>query len=318
MTFTKLEFTSETLPEGDHVEVLKDYLGREICHIDISLPEGARDIDYRLALHISDNARWGYWTQLPATHERTEKLLEDGNDDVIATMADTPILMRSRGVEDFVVEAGDMLVLSQARNSQFTLPRASRGWSLRLPRKLLEANVPDLGEAPLRAISSHAPGMRLLRSYLQATALEQFDDPDTTSMVARHLADLIALPLRRSKSGALEPSEDTVSASRRKAIEADMRSHLGNPDLDLDWIAARQGVSVRHIQRLFASSGTSFSNELRRIRLEAAASLLSDARHHERTILSVALDVGFADAPTFNRSFKRHFGVTPGEIRPRR
>ena len=225
--------------------------------------------------------------------------------------------MRSSGVEDFV-DPGDMLILSQARSTRFTLPRASRGWSMRMPRKLLQAAVPDLGEAPLRAVSRKAPGMFLLRSYLKATALERFDDSDVTEMAAGHLRDLVALPLRGGDGGKSEAGEGVVSSSRRKVIEADMLAHLGNPNLDLEWVATRQGVSVRHVQRLFASRGTSFSDELRRLRLEKAAAILSDERNGDRTILSVAMDLGFVDAPSFNRSFKRHFGFTPGELRPRR
>lgn len=318
MTFTKLEFTSETLPDGNAIEVMKDYLGREICHIEINLPEGATEIDYRLDLHVSGTTKWGYWTQLAATHERTDKLREDGNDDVILTMADTPILMRSAGMEDFVVKTGDMLVLSQARSTQFTLPRAARGWSVRLPHKVLHDAVADLGEAPLRGVSRQAPGMLLLRSYLQATAHERFNDPGMTAMAARHLQDLIALTLSSGDQRGVETMEGVVSRSRRKVIEADMLAHLGKPTLNLEWIAARQGVSVRHVQRLFASQGTSFSDELRRMRLEKAAAVLSDERNADRTILSIAMDLGFFDTPTFNRSFKRHFGFTPGELRPRR
>lgn len=317
MTFTKLEFTSETLPDGDPIEVMKDYLGREICRIDINLPEGATAIDYRLELHLSEATKWGQWTQLAAHYERTDSLLVDGNDDVIATFADAPIFMRVHGAEDFIVKPGDLLILSQARNIQFTLPKAASGWSMRMPHKLLQAAVPNLGEAPVRGIPRQAPGMLLLRSYLKATALERFDEPGIAAMAARHLHDLLALPLR-SEGVNTDSSEGIVSSSRRKIIETDMLAHLGRTNLDLNWIAARQGVSVRHIQRLFASQGTSFSDELRRMRLEKAATILSDERNNDRTILSIAMDLGFLDAPTFNRSFKRHFGFTPGELRPRR
>lgn len=317
MTFAEVEFSPKTLPDGDAVEVMMDYLGRELCRIDINLPEGATGIDYRLALHMSETARWGHWAQLAATHERTDKLLEDGNDEVIVTMADAPIHMRSPGIEDFVVEPGDMLVLSQARETQFTLPRASRGWSMRISHKQLSAVIRDLGEAPLRAIPRKTPGMLLLRSYLQATAKERFDDEEIVAMAERHLQDLIALPLRAGGRN-IESSEGPTAASRLKVIEADMQANLDRPGLDLEWIATRQRVTVRHVQRLFSGRGTSFSDELRRMRLERAAAILSDERNSDRTILSIAMDLGFVDAPTFNRSFKRHFGFTPGELRPRR
>jgi len=43
--------------------------------------------------------------------------------------------------------------------------------------------------------------------------------------------------------------------------------------------------------------------------------MLSDPRFSDRTIGSVAFDVGFGDLSYFNRTFRRHYGATPGEIR---
>jgi AraC-like DNA-binding protein len=43
--------------------------------------------------------------------------------------------------------------------------------------------------------------------------------------------------------------------------------------------------------------------------------MLSDPRLADRTIGSIAFDVGFGDLSYFNRSFRRRYGATPGEIR---
>jgi AraC-like DNA-binding protein len=46
--------------------------------------------------------------------------------------------------------------------------------------------------------------------------------------------------------------------------------------------------------------------------------LLSDPRLADRTIGSIAFDVGFGDLSYFNRTFRRRYGATPGEIRQSR
>lgn len=317
MTFAKLEFSPRTLPAGDHIEAMKDYLGRELIRLDIHLPENRESIDYRLGLHTTDRSKWGHWSQLPVIYERSDHLRQDGSDDVIVTMIDGPVLMQSRGMEDFVAKPGELLVLSQAQYFKYTLLQPSTGWSMRLQHQDLREAIPDLEEAPLRAVPKRTPGMLLLRSYLHATARERFADQDTAAMAARHLRDLVALPIGRAEHRH-ESVEGAISSARRKVIEADMRANLGKPTLDLAWIAARQGVSARHIQRLFASQGTSFSDELRRMRLERALVILSDEANSSRTILSIAMDLGFVDASSFNRAFRRYFGFTPGEMRGRK
>ncbi|MFT3810492.1 MAG: helix-turn-helix transcriptional regulator [Micropepsaceae bacterium] len=318
MSFAEIEFSPRTLPDGDPIEVMKDYVGRELIRLDIDLPEADARLDYRLGLHVSPSAQWGHWSTVPVVYERSADLLDDGNDDVMAAIVDGPIVMRAPGVEDFVVEKGQMLLFSQARRFQYALPRTTRGWSIRLPHSLVKALTPDIGEAPLRAIAADAPGLILLKSYLRATALERFEAPDICDMAGRHLKDLVALAIRGRERRPPEALQGAVSVARRRAIEADMLAHLHMPDLDLAWIAARQGVSPRHVQRLFEAEGRSFSEVLRALRLEKAAAMLADRRHDHRTVLSIAMDAGFADAPGFNRSFKRHFGFTPGELRPRR
>jgi len=43
--------------------------------------------------------------------------------------------------------------------------------------------------------------------------------------------------------------------------------------------------------------------------------MLSDPRLADRTIGSVAFDVGFGDLSYFNRTFRRRYGAIPTEIR---
>lgn len=315
MAFVEMKFSPETLPQGDPIEAMKEYVGRQLIRLDIDLPDEDSRLEYHLDLHVSDTVQWGRWTTLPVRYERSGALLEDGNDDVMAAIVDEPILMTSPGMEDFIVEPGEMLLFSQARRFSYTLPRASQGISMRLPRSVIKSALPSFEEAPLRVISKEAPGQNLLRAYLHATVSERFDQAAACNMAGQHLHELVSYTISPQKDRAAELREGTLSSARYKTVEADMIANLARPHLNLEWIAARHGVSVRHVQRLFSARGTSFSDELRRLRLERAAGMLSNARYIHRTILSIALDLGFADAPAFNRSFKRHFGITPGELR---
>lgn len=55
-------------------------------------------------------------------------------------------------------------------------------------------------------------------------------------------------------------------------------------------------------------------------RLARVHRLLTDPRRIDSTIGTIAFESGFGDLSYFNRTFRRHYGVTPSEIRvvPRR
>ena len=43
--------------------------------------------------------------------------------------------------------------------------------------------------------------------------------------------------------------------------------------------------------------------------------MLRDPRFVARSITSIAYDAGFGDLSYFNRTFRRHYGATPSDIR---
>ena len=80
-------------------------------------------------------------------------------------------------------------------------------------------------------------------------------------------------------------------------------------------IAARHGVSSRYLHKLFESEGTTFTQFILRERLDRAYRMLRDPRFVARSITSIAYDAGFGDLSYFNRTFRRHYGATPSDIR---
>lgn len=80
-------------------------------------------------------------------------------------------------------------------------------------------------------------------------------------------------------------------------------------------IAARSlGLSVRSLRRHLTAEGTSY-REIEYAALESVAKSL--LRDKQRTIQETAYELGFSDATTFHRAFKRWTGMTPSEFRQR-
>lgn len=84
-------------------------------------------------------------------------------------------------------------------------------------------------------------------------------------------------------------------------------------ELTLAELAASVHMNPNYFSGLFSSlMGCTASEYLIRRRLKHAAMLLVTTA---QSILSVALESGFHNVPYFNRTFRRHFGIPPGEYR---
>jgi AraC family transcriptional regulator len=93
-----------------------------------------------------------------------------------------------------------------------------------------------------------------------------------------------------------------------RAIEL-LHEHLDG-DLALTDLARECGLSPGRFMRAFKKSfGVPVRRYLLLKRVKAAKSLLL---HSNKSLLTVALEVGFSDQPAFNRSFREIVGTSPG------
>jgi len=105
----------------------------------------------------------------------------------------------------------------------------------------------------------------------------------------------------------------TGSPSGSFAAVAYLYAHYGEA-LSLDDIADSAAFSRFHFHRVFSSVvGETVSDFLKRVRLQQAASRLSD--HPGDSVTEVALAVGFSSPSVFARAFRERFGVTASEWR---
>ncbi|PIJ49525.1 AraC family transcriptional regulator [Erwinia sp. OLTSP20] len=83
--------------------------------------------------------------------------------------------------------------------------------------------------------------------------------------------------------------------------------------MDLDSVAERAGYSKWHLQRMFKQyTGRPLGEYIRGRRLKKSAERLAGGAE---PILDVAISFGFDSQQSFNRSFKRQFGQSPGAWR---
>ncbi|QID18652.1 DNA-3-methyladenine glycosylase 2 [Nitrogeniibacter mangrovi] len=105
-----------------------------------------------------------------------------------------------------------------------------------------------------------------------------------------------------------------ASATLAHAAASLIEAHLAEP-LTVTILAARVGVSTRHLHRLFLERfGVAPAGYLRTRRLLLAKRLLTDTR---LPVTEVALAVGFGSARALQSAFARHYRLTPSALRAR-
>ena len=98
-------------------------------------------------------------------------------------------------------------------------------------------------------------------------------------------------------------------------IKAIATAALDDPDLTPAQVAAKAGISVRTLHRIFQETGETFWSWIRDKRLERCYADLTAPPLSKRTITEVAFRWGFNELSTFDRNFRKRYGSSPRQVR---
>lgn len=148
---------------------------------------------------------------------------------------------------------------------------------------------------------------------LALSLVEEDHGPDVARATARYLVVFMARPGGQSQFSVrlnCAPPRNPVMRTVLDAVTADPGG-----DHRRDTLAARAGVSVRHLTRLFRTElDTTAAHFVERTRIEAAAGLLESGTE---TMDVVARRSGFGSEETMRRAFQRELGIAPSAYRAR-
>jgi AraC-like DNA-binding protein len=305
-----LRFSTDGLREQDRVGIWREVYGQTILRLDIE-PMGDRPFEADIRLRALPGLKLVSGAICGVRDRRTRELMADGNDDLgLALNASGTSAIQQCGQEVSLV-AGEGVLLSCGDPGIFLRPSPCRYIGIRIPRKTLTAFVPDAEDKVGRKTGRGAM-IGLLLNYAETMMQDETLGGAEQKLAANHIIELAALALGAREA---ETQKGGVRAARLAAIKADIAASFTSPALSLETIAARHGVSPRYVQMLFDTEKETFSEFLLGHRLAYARRLLNDRRFSNRPIAAIAFDAGFADLSTFNRAFRRRFGMTPSEMR---
>lgn len=102
--------------------------------------------------------------------------------------------------------------------------------------------------------------------------------------------------------------EDTLVADALRYISANLSQKLRADD-----VAYELAVSVSTLQKRFAAAlGRGMGEEILRLKMSTVKVMLAEPEH---TLAKIAEQTGFASAVVLSHTFKREFGMTPGQYR---
>ncbi len=155
------------------------------------------------------------------------------------------------------------------------------------------------------------------RTALRLGAIDYLVKPIKNEELSAVLSNLGGLLLRNKEAVSEEnqTSDLLESGGGAELVKKvlDIVEHSYMEDLSLAILAEQAGFNSSYLSRLFKlETGKGFVQYLREVRMKHACKLLKETN---LTNVEVAKQVGFWDEKHFRRTFKKDFGMTPGEYR---
>src|SRR3546814_632781 len=229
--------------------------------------------------------------------------------------ADAPLKV-DQGGREHILASGDSIFVRGGEVSTIGCRSRSRFTNIAVALDDLRAFYSGADDLAMRVVSRQSDLLGLLHAYvdmlrLRAEAIAGAAGP----LAAGHIRDLIAAIAATDIDGPSLPEQPGVKAARLQAIKTEIARCLCDPQLDVEGVARRCGISARYVRRLFQDGGSSFSAHVLGERLDRAHRLLLHPGRASGTIAAVAYGCGFGDLSYFNRTFRRRFGMTPSDLR---
>jgi len=307
-------FSTDSYREHERVAAWREAFGRTLLNIDVA-PENTEG--FRASATMCRVGSLGMMRASTSAVRQwnTRNLIT--NDDV---SFGTIMNGRWHGTQlgrDAELSAGDGLLLSNGDVGALTLPDECRFLTFVLPIAALAPLVPDIGALFSRPVPASNPALRMLQRYLEFAYEDQSEiaTPELQTVFADHVCDLLAISLGATRDAAELAKIRGIPAARLRAMKDDIRKLYRQPDLSVQVIAERHGVSVRYVQKVFEESGCTFTRYVTEQRLAAAYKTLCRRASDHVPIGTFAYVCGFTDVSHFNRIFRQRFGHTPSEIR---
>jgi AraC-like DNA-binding protein len=182
-----------------------------------------------------------------------------------------------------------------------------------VPRDNIATKRIHLDDLLLRKFSGRAGMGKLARQFI----VSAFDEipvitPESEWEIAGAISNLIRFTMLDASEIQTEVSLPQVWRDRIKSY---IVSHLRDPELSIDQIAAALNCTKRYIHKVFQCEGTSVSELILRMRLARCREDLRNPARSRNSITEIAYSWGFNNPAHFSKAFRDEFQVSPSSFR---
>ena len=146
----------------------------------------------------------------------------------------------------------------------------------------------------------------------------KFERPLTTIVFEAHYLDLPVVQNERSLKEFLRTAPENIlvkyknGSSLSARIRRRLRQLLPAEVPDFETLAAELNMTAATLRRRLSEEGASYQGIKDQLRRDLAISYLS---HSGRSVMDIALELGFSERSAFHRAFRKWTGASPGEFR---
>ncbi|HWU34807.1 MAG TPA: helix-turn-helix domain-containing protein [Methylovorus sp.] len=309
-----VHLSTEDISPWHRHEWLKEVIGKEYAHVDITPPRNAP------LLNEMDIYTWNQ-LRLSCIRSNAIKLkrlpqepLHASQDAYFGVVLLSGEYMLEQSGREVFLKPGDMTIYDATRPHRISCPGSFTKLIISIPRGLLRQKLAGVehctairipGDQGIGAVA--ADFLRVSASQVSSMSQTAFD------ALSDNALDLFALALQT-----ISPPASQMPRSRSLSlytIKSTVENHLTHPQLDSLMIAQATGLSSRYINELLAAEQTSLMRYVWERRLDKAHQDICNAGLTRLAVSEIAMKWGFNDLSHFSRAFKRRFGAPPRTLK---
>jgi AraC-like DNA-binding protein len=170
----------------------------------------------------------------------------------------------------------------------------------------------------LRTEFSYAEPAHSAEYRLMYCADLRFNRPNTLLAFEAGYLDLPVVQNERSAKDFLRTAPENILlkyknvSSLAARVRRRLRQFLPGSVPDFEQLSGEMGMTPATMRRRLHEEGESYQSIKDQLRRDLAISYLS---HSNRSVMDIALELGFAERSAFHRAFRKWTGASPGEFR---
>lgn len=220
---------------------------------------------------------------------------------------------RPKAIGDVLPRPGEMILYEWKERGDLVSSGDFRYCIAHIPKADLLCAAKEGQSLPVGHRVSALMGLGAIVSNIVRTLMNETATPIGRGHIEDGLpciADLIMQTFATEVDTSHEPFHSHDQTGR---ILDFMDANLSDPHLSAPQVARASGVSTRQLFRIFEKGGSSYTETLRKARLEKARDLMVEKP--AMPLGRIAAACGFSGPSTFSRAFSRHFDRSPAQFR---